>query len=248
MNYKHSPRLLIADSHRLFADACRQLLEPEFEVVRIVTDGRALVQAAMDLKPAGAILEIFMPQLNGLDAAVQIKRRLPSLKLVFTTTNSDPEVVADAFRRGASAYVLKQTGSEEFLTAIRRVMRGESYLSSLIAQETIQYLLRMPQNKAKGVTPRQSEILQLLVEGRSMKEVANILGISPGTVAFHKYNMMEGLGIGTNSELLQYAMTNHMIPTRRDWTITDAAGTRSMEPIKVVGKPNSPQRAETMLR
>jgi DNA-binding NarL/FixJ family response regulator len=213
MDRKSNPRLLIADDHKLMAEACAQILQTEFDVLRVVTDGRALVQAALELRPDGAIIDISMPLLNGLDAAEQIKRKLPSIKLVFLTVNSDPGVAAEAFRRGASGYVLKLSGAEEFLAAVRTVMRGTSYLSPLIARETLTYLLHRPRNGngEKPITRRQSEILQLLAEGHAMKDIADILDISAGTVAFHKYNMMEKLGITTNAALLMYAMKHHMV-------------------------------------
>jgi DNA-binding NarL/FixJ family response regulator len=204
------------------------MLEPEFEVVALANDGRSLVQAASEHKPDALILDVALPLLNGLDAAEQVVRKLPSLKVMFTTANSDPEVAAEAFRRGASGYVLKQSGSDEYLTAIRKVMRGDSYLSSLIARETIDYLLHQPKRESlRRITRRQSEILQLLAEGKSMKVVADILDISPGTVAFHKYDMMDRLGIDTNAGLLQYAMRNSMSPLERDWTVLDARGASS---------------------
>jgi DNA-binding NarL/FixJ family response regulator len=213
MDRKVSPRLLIADDHRLMAEACEKMLQPEFNVVGVVTDGRALVHAALELKPDAAIVDVSIPHLNGLDAGEQIKRKLPLLKLVFLSMNADPAVAAEAFRRGASAYILKHSGAEEFMAAIRRVMRGHSYLSPLIARETLTYLLERPQelNDEKRITQRQSEILQLLAEGRSMKEVAAILDLAPGTVAFHKYNMMERLGITTNAGLLLYAMKHFIV-------------------------------------
>ncbi len=221
-------RLVIADQQRLFAEACKQILEPEFEVAAIVNDGRSLAQAAVERNADALILDVALPLLNGLDAAEQVVRRLPSIKIMFTTANADPEVAAEAFRRGASAYVLKQSGTDEYLTAIRKVMRGDSYLSSLLARETIDYLLHKPRREnLRRITRRQSEILQLLAEGKSMKAVANILDISPGTVAFHKYDMMERLGIETNAGLLQYAMRNSMSPVERDWTVTDSSGTSS---------------------
>jgi len=205
-------RLLIADDHKLLAEACRGLLEPEFEVVGIVTDGRSLVKSAMALKPDVVLLDISMPHLNGLDAAEQIKHKLPSAKLVFLTMNNAADVAADAFRRGASAYVLKHSAAEELVAAIRQVVRGESYLSPLIAKETVTFLINQAKSPAeeKRITKRQSEILQLLAEGRSMKEVAGILDLKPGTVAFHKYRMMETLGLKTNAELLEYAIKRQM--------------------------------------
>lgn len=213
MDHKSAARLLIADDYRLVAEACKEMLQPEFDIVGIVTDGRSLVQAALELKPDAAIMDVSMPHLNGLDAAEQIKRKLPSVKIVFLTVNADPGIAAEAFQRGASGYVLKHSGAEEFVAAIRKVIAGQSYLSPLIARETMTYLLRQPKDerKKKDITPRQSEILQLLAEGRAMKEVADILDITPGTVAFHKYNMMERLSITTNAGLLMYALKHNMI-------------------------------------
>jgi len=212
MGHKPSARLLIADDHRLLAEACKGLLEPEFDVVGIVTDGRSLVKSALSLKPDVVLLDISMPHLNGLDAAEQIKHRLPSTRLVFLTMNAAADVAADAFRRGASAYVLKHSAAEELVTAIRKVVHGESYLSPLIARETVTFLINQGKSNAeeKRITKRQSEILQLLAEGMSMKEVAGVLDLKPGTVAFHKYRMMETLGIRTNAELLEYAIKRQM--------------------------------------
>ena len=212
MERKPSARLLIADDHRLLAEACKNLLEPEFEVVDVVTDGRSLVTSALALKPQVIVLDIAMPRLNGLDAGEQIKQKLPSVKLVFLTMNSAADVAAEAFRRGASAYVLKQSAAEELLIAIRKVVQGESYLSPLIARETVTFLLNQgkPRGTEKRITKRQSEILQLLAEGMSMKEVASVLELKPGTVAFHKYRMMETLGVRTNAELLEYAIKRQM--------------------------------------
>jgi DNA-binding NarL/FixJ family response regulator len=212
MQRKPSARLLLADDHRLLADACRSLLEPEYQVVGVETDGRSLVKSAITLKPDMVILDIAMPHLNGLDAAQQIKQKLPSTKLVFMTMNQAPEVAAEAFRRGASAYVLKQSAAEELVNAVRKVLRGESYLSPLVARETVNFLLNQakPATAEAQITARQSEILQLLAEGMSMKEVANELNLKPGTVAFHKYRMMASLGLKTNAELLEYAIKRQM--------------------------------------
>ena len=225
----HQIRILIADNHKLVADGCKQMLGPQFNVVGIVTDGRAVVQAALKLKPDVVILEVDLPQLNGLGAAGQIKRYLPSLKMVFLAASSDVDAVAEAFRQGASAYVLKQSGADEFITAVRRVLRGESYLSPLISRETIESLLQPCKHQELGqqLSLREIEVLQLLTEGRSMKQVAGILEVALTTVAFHKYKMMEKLGIDTNAELLQYAMHHHMAPKR--WAVMDSAGTRYME-------------------
>jgi len=212
MTGRSKPTLLIADDHRLLAETCAKMLQENFQIVGVVTDGRALVRAALELKPNVAIVDVSMSQLNGLDAAEQVKQKLPFTKLVFLTMNNDPDLAAEAFRRGASAYVLKQSGLDEFLNAMRRVMRGESYLSPLIARETMTYLLNRPKEPGEAqITLRQREILQLLAEGRAMKDIADILDISPGTVAFHKYTMMERLGVTTNAALLLYALKHHIV-------------------------------------
>jgi len=213
MKHRTRARLLIADDHTLLAEACKSFLEPEFEVVGIVDNGRSLLQLACELKPDVVILDIGMPQLNGLDAGDQVKHLLPTTKLVFLTMNMSPEVAAEAFRRGASGYVLKSCAAEELLRAIRRALRSESYLSPAITKETVDFLLRSGSAYAeeKRITARQSEVLQLLAEGRSMKEIAGILNLKPGTVAFHKYKMMESLGLKSNTELLQYAIKHHLV-------------------------------------
>jgi DNA-binding NarL/FixJ family response regulator len=212
---KHAARILIADDHQLLADACKSLLEPEFQVAGVVTDGRRLIASATELRPDIIILDIHMPHLNGLDAGGQVKQKLPGVKLVFLTMTMAAEVAAEAFRRGASAYVLKQSAADELLLAVRMVNEGSSYLSPLLAKETIMYLLNQGASfrEEKRITARQSEILQLLAEGMSMKEVANVLDVKPGTVAFHKYQMMQTLNVKSNAELLEYAIKHHMTAT-----------------------------------
>jgi DNA-binding NarL/FixJ family response regulator len=206
-------RILIADDHQLLADACKNLLEPEFLVVGIVTDGRDLIDAVATLKPNIILLDIYMPRLNGLDAGELVKKRCPAIKLVFLTMTLAADVAAEAFRRGASGYVLKQSAGTELLLAVRKVNRGESYLSPLVAKETVTFLLNkgLPLAEEKRITRRQSEVLQLLAEGLSMKQIASVIDIKPGTVAFHKYRMMETLNISTNAELLGYALKHQMI-------------------------------------
>ena len=206
-------RILIADDHQLLADACKNLLEPEFLVVGTVKDGRDLIDAVATLKPNIILLDIYMPRLNGLDAGELVKKKNPAIKLVFLTMTLAADVAAEAFRRGASGYVLKQSAGTELLLAVRKVNRGESYLSPLVAKETVTFLLNqgLPLAEGKRITRRQSEILQLLAEGLSMKQVAGVVDIKPGTVAFHKYRMMETLNISTNAELLGYALKHQMI-------------------------------------
>jgi DNA-binding NarL/FixJ family response regulator len=213
MENRHRARILIADDHKLVAEACKGLLEPEFEVVAMVTDGRALLQAAAELRPDVIILDISMPQLNGLDAGEQIKQKHRSTKLIYLTMALGPDVAAEAFRRGASGYVLKQCNAEELTIAVRRVLRGESYLSPLITKDTVEFLLRSGASyqEEKHISGRQSEVLQLLAEGKSMKEIAYILQLKPGTVAFHKYRIMDVLGIKTSAGLIEYAIKHHMV-------------------------------------
>jgi DNA-binding NarL/FixJ family response regulator len=204
---------VIADDHTLVAEACKNLLEPEFEVLGLVDNGQALLRLVSETKPDVVVLDIAMPQLNGLDAGSQIKHLLPTTKLVYLTMNMSPEVAAEAFRRGASAYVVKSATVAELITAVRRALKSESYLSPLITKETVDFLLRSrhPYSEERRITRRQSEVLQLLAEGMSMKEVASVLNVKPGTVAFHKYRIMDLLGLRTNAELLQYAIKHHMI-------------------------------------
>jgi DNA-binding NarL/FixJ family response regulator len=206
-------RILIADDHQLLADACKNLLEPEFVVVGVVTDGRDLEAAVAAYKPDIVLLDIYMPLLNGLDAGEQVKKKHRGVKLIFLTMTFAADIAAEAFRRGASGYVLKQSAGTEVLHAVRKVNRGESYLSPLLAKETVTFLLnkRQPLVKEKRITKRQSEILQLLASGLSMKQVASVIDVKPGTVAFHKYRMMETLNITTNAELLGYALKHQMI-------------------------------------
>jgi len=213
INQRPAARILIADDHQLLADACKTLLEPEFSVVGIVTDGRQLADAITEFKPNILLLDIYMPRLNGLDAGEQAKKTNPRIKLVFLTMTMEADVAAEAFRRGASGYVLKQSAGAELLLAVRKVHRGESYLSPLVAKETVKFLLnkKEPIAEEKRITKRQSEILQLLAEGMSMKQVASVIDVKPGTVSFHKYRMMETLNITTNAELLGYALKHQMI-------------------------------------
>lgn len=213
MEQRRKAKVLIADDHTLVAEVCRSFLEPEFEVVGIANNGRSLLALAVELKPDVVILDIAMPQLNGLDAGEQIKRLVPGIKLVFLTMNVAPEIAAEAFRRGASGYVVKTSAADELVRAIRRSLKSESYLSPAITKETVEFLLRngSSQQGEKRITARQTEVLQLLAEGMSMKQIASVLNLKPGTVAFHKYRMMEILGLKTNAELLQYAVKHNLV-------------------------------------
>jgi DNA-binding NarL/FixJ family response regulator len=211
---RNLPRVLIADDHTLVAEACSKLLESDYEVVATVSDGRALVRGVAELKPQVAIVDVAMPLLNGLDAAHQVKELLPSIKLIFLTMNHDADLAAEAFRRGASGYLLKTCASSELVVAVREVLRGKTYLSPMIASDTVDFLLRMDKrliDEGQKLTRRQREVLQLLAEGKCMKEVAAVLNLTTRTVAFHKYRIMEVLNVRTNAELVQYAIRNHLI-------------------------------------
>ena len=208
------PRILIADDHTLVADLCRQLLETEFEVVGTVNNGRALVRAAAELKPDVIVVDVAMPILNGLDAGQQVKETCPAVKLVFLTMNSDIELAAEAFRRGASGYLLKTCAASEMVTAVHEVLRGRSYMSKTLRREDVNYLRRTEAKlveEDERLTERQREVLQLLAEGKVMKEIADILNMTTRTVAFHKYRMMEALGAKSNAELVRYAVRHHIV-------------------------------------
>ncbi len=207
------PRVLLADDHRLIREAFARLLESECDVVGAVGDGRALLEAAPDLRPDIVVLDIAMPLLNGLDAARQLRRLMPGVKLIFLTVSEDPDLAAEAFRVGASGYLLKNSAASELLKSIQEVSLGRSYVTPLVTQGLVTSLLRDP-GHAPGkahLSDRQREVLQLLVEGRTMKEVARILNITPRTVAFHKYNIMDDLGIKTGAGLVQYAVKHGIV-------------------------------------
>jgi DNA-binding NarL/FixJ family response regulator len=185
-------------------------------VVGAVSDGRALLSAAAELRPDVIVLDIAMPLLNGLDAARQLKKTMPKVKLIFLTMNEDPYVASEAFRAGASGYLLKTSASSELPKAIKEALCGRSYVTPIITQGMVDSPIRWPADDgaAPQLTPRQREVLQLLAEGRSMKEAAKILSITPRTVAFHKYRMMEQLNLKNNTDLIQYALRECIVPVK----------------------------------
>jgi DNA-binding NarL/FixJ family response regulator len=206
------PRVLLADDHTLILGAFEKLLAPDCEIVGQVSDGRALVTAADTLKPDVIVLDIAMPLLNGLEAGRQIKQKLRDVKLVFLTMNEDADLAAEAFRSGASGYLLKRSAASELSTAIREVMQGRSYITPLVAEGLVESLMNVDERRpTQELTARQREVLQLLAEGRSMKEVASVLNLTPRTVAFHKYRMMEQLNVKSTAELVQYAVKHHIV-------------------------------------
>ncbi|QNI31133.1 response regulator transcription factor [Alloacidobacterium dinghuense] len=208
------PRILIADDHTLIADLCKTLLEKEFEVVGTVGDGRALVRAAAILKPDVIVVDVTMPVLNGIDAACQVKQELRAVKVIYLTMNPDTEIAAEAFRRGASGYLLKTCAASEMVAAVRAVLQGRSYLSASLSRDDVAYLRRQPKKMVEEgdkLTERQREVLQLIAEGKVMKEVSVILNMTTRTVAFHKYRIMEALCVKSNAELVRYAVRNHIV-------------------------------------
>ncbi len=204
------PKILLADDHALLLDAFRALLEPEFEVVGTATDGRSLLEQFSRLKPDVVVIDVGMPLLNGLDAGRQIKAQQRSVKLIYLTMNPEPDLASEALRLGASGYVLKSSAASELKQAIHEALRGRSYITPLITQDVVGLLLEH-RERPPELTARQREVLQLLAEGRSMKEAAAILSVTPRTVAFHKYRMMEQLHLKTSAELVQYAVKHGIV-------------------------------------
>jgi DNA-binding NarL/FixJ family response regulator len=207
------PRVLLADDHRMLVDALQKVLEPRCEVVGTVGDGRALVDAAGRLQPDVIVLDIAMPRLNGLDAARELKAKMPKVKLIFMTMHEDPFLVGEAFRAGGSAFLLKEAAASELTDALDQVLKGGSYVTPSAADGLKNISLRPPRNRdhVPEPTPRQRAVIQLLAEGRSMKEVADELKITSRTVAAHKYAVMELLQLKTNAELFQYALKHRII-------------------------------------
>lgn len=208
------PRILIADDHTLVAEAFKKLLDTDYEVVGTVGDGRSLVRVAAELRPDLIIIDVAMPILNGLDAGQQIRELLPSVKLVYVTMNYDADVAAEAFRCGASGYVVKTGAASELVIAVREVLRGKSYLSPTIVKDTFDFFFREGKelvDEGNRLTARQREVLQLLAEGKRMKEVASALKLTTRTVAFHKYRIMEVLNVENDAELVRYAVKHHLI-------------------------------------
>lgn len=207
------PRVLLADDHQMLLDALKELLEPKYEVAGLVTDGRAVLKVAEKLQPDIIVLDIAMPQLNGLDAGRQLKQLMPGVKLVFMTMNEDPYMVGEAFRAGASAFLLKRAAGLELDEAITEVLKGGTYVTPSAAKGLDNISLRDPKNReiAPQPTARQREVIQLLAEGRTMKEIARLLYITPRTVAAHKYAVMELLQLKTSAEVVQYAIKHRII-------------------------------------
>ena len=204
------PRILMADDHLMLLEAFKALLDPDFEVVGMVTDGRSLLEEFSRLHPDVVLLDVAMPLLNGLDAGRQLKAQGRSVKLIYLTMNPDPDLAGEALRLGASGYVLKSSAAQELKQAIHEALRGRSYITPLITRDVVGSLLQQRPARTE-LTARQREVLQLLAEGKSMKEVAAILDLTPRTVAFHKYRMMEQLRLKTSAELVKFAVQQGVV-------------------------------------
>src|SRR5690349_6047363 len=214
--------VLLADDHTMIAEAFRHLLEPQYQVIATVTDGRALIETALELKPDVVVVDVGMPLLNGLSAGQQLKQRMRKVKLVYVTMNEDPDVAAEALRTGASAYLLKSSAASELLKSIHEVLRGGTYVTPksklLIEESSIRWCT--PNTAEKGLTPRQIEVLQRLAEGKTMKEVGSVLSLTARTVAVHKYRIMDVLNFRSNAELVQFAIKNNILSTQDSLSVS----------------------------
>ena len=201
------PRVLLADDHTMFSQGLQSLLEDDCDLVGAVADGEALVEAAHRLNPDVIVVDISMPVMNGFDAVRQLKKLGVTAKIIFLTMHADDRLLTEAFRCGGVGYILKQSAGEELIAGIRQVLAGHKYVTPLIASEWAEDISnKVTETQKLTLTPRQREVLQLVIEGCTMREVATRLGISTRTAETHKYEMMEGLGIGTTAELIQYAV------------------------------------------
>jgi len=218
ISHSHSarPTFLIADDHALFAETLKVYLEPRFTVLGIVSDGRALVDAARKLRPDIVVVDVSMPVLNGLDAAQKIRQENPNTKFVFLTMRDDPNLAAAALELGPVAFVLKHSSGPELVTAIDHVLRGKPYLTPKLRAEDWATARARARQYQKELTSRQREIVQLFAEGNSMKEIAAILGLSEKTVEFHKRHIMESHNLKSNSELILFAVRLGLIAVEAD--------------------------------
>ena len=208
------PRVLLADDHLLVAEALKSLLAPEFDLVGVVEDGRALVEAARKLRPDVIVADVSMPHLNGIEALIQLRQSGDRVPVVFLTMHRDATFARRALDAGASGFVLKHSAPAELIVAIRAALEGSTYLTPQLAGEVLEGMKQAPtkaDNPLGSLTPRQREVLQLLAEGHSAKEIASDLSISARTVEFHKYQVMETLGIRTNAELIHFAIKHGLV-------------------------------------
>jgi DNA-binding NarL/FixJ family response regulator len=205
------PQILIADDHSVFAEGLRLLLEKNYGVAGTVTDGRALITAAVRLKPDVIVVDIGMPLLNGLDAALRVREQLPKVKIVFLTMQDDPNLAAAALELGPVGFVLKHSAGSELLKAISEVLRGKSYLTPKLRSEDWVVMKQRARQFSKDLTDRQRDIVQLCAEGRPIKEIAGHLNLSEKTVEFHKHHIMEAFNLKSNAEVVLFALKQGLI-------------------------------------
>jgi len=214
MSAGQRPRVLLADDHLMVAEALKSLLSPEFDLVGVVEDGRALIEAVATQRPDVIVADITMPHLNGIDALIRLRQDGDRTPVIFLTMHQDVTFARRALEAGASGFVLKHSAPAELVMAIRAALRGKTYLTPQLAGEVLETMKEGPNRKADPVaalTLRQREVLQLLAEGRSAKEIASSLDISTRTVEFHKYQMMETLDLHTNAELIHFAIKHGLV-------------------------------------
>jgi DNA-binding NarL/FixJ family response regulator len=206
-----APKLLIADDHLIFAEALKVYLERKYLVVGVVPDGRALIDAALSLKPDVVLVDMAMPVLNGLDAARRIKEQAPNMKFVFLTMRDDPNLAAAALELGPIGFVLKHSAGPELLEAIDCVLHGKSYLTRKLRAEDWVTSKARARQFSKELTPRQKDIVQLFGEGRAIKQIAGMLSLSEKTVEFHKHHIMQAFNLKNNAELILFALQQGLI-------------------------------------
>jgi len=202
-------RVLLADDHRIVAEGLKRVLEIEFELVGMVEDGRALLAAVEELKPDVIVSDISMPELNGVEALEELKKVNPDVKLVFLTMHQNTAYARRALDAGALGYVLKHSATEELIMAVRAASMGRTFVSPAIAGELMQAMRdgnELDADPVRKLTLRQREILRFLADGHSAKVIASRLNISARTVEFHKYSMMDVLGVSTSAELIRFAL------------------------------------------
>ena len=207
-------RVLLADDHTLVLEGLKKLLEEEYELVGMVEDGRTLVKEARQKNPDVVVLDISMPQLNGLDAARQLHKLLPTCKLIFLTMHADPNYAKEAFHAGASGYLLKRSAASELTQAIQAVLKDQFYVTPFIAKDVLLPLCTnsdQPSKAKSPLTPRQREVLQLVAEGNGTKDIATTLNLSVKTVEFHKTHIMRELDLHTIVELTKYAIAHGLV-------------------------------------
>lgn len=205
-------RVVLADDHTLVLEAFRTLLSSEVDVVAAANDGHELIKAVKEHKPDVVVTDISMPILNGVDACIKLLKILPDLKIIFLTVSDDPDIVAEVIRAGAKGYLLKSSAASELLQAIKAVASGSTYITPLVTGSMIGSLMQGgKRDMVEKLTLRQREILQLLGEGKTMKEAAKLLHLTPRTVAFHKYRIMDTLGIENNAQLVRYAVKSGLL-------------------------------------